>query len=59
MSEIQTEIFYFVGFVFPLRIVLVASILGVENLEKGYSPLSLLIGVSYIIHTKITGILFH
>lgn len=43
------------GFVFPLRIVLVASILGVENLEKGYSPLSLLIGVSYIIHTKITG----
>lgn len=43
------------GFIFPLRIVLVASILGVENLEKGYSPLCLLSGVSYIIHRIITG----
>ncbi|CAE1331450.1 unnamed protein product [Acanthosepion pharaonis] len=43
------------GFIFPLGIVLVASILGVENLEKGYSPLCLLSGVSYIIHRIIAG----
>ncbi|CAE1277810.1 SLC16A9 [Acanthosepion pharaonis] len=34
------------GFASALRVVLVASILGVKKLEKGFSPLSLLIGVA-------------
>ncbi|CAE1283122.1 unnamed protein product [Acanthosepion pharaonis] len=46
------------GFTFPLRIVLVSSILGVKNLTKGYSPLCLLIGFSYLIKTIIAGYLF-
>lgn len=45
----------FQGFTYPLRIVLVSSVLGVKNLTKGYSPLCLLIGLTYIIITKITG----
>lgn len=46
------------GFTFPLRIVLVSSILGVKNLTKGYSPLCLLIGFSYLVKTIIAGYLF-
>ncbi|CAE1331453.1 unnamed protein product [Acanthosepion pharaonis] len=45
----------FHGFTFPLRVVLVSSILGVRNLTKGYSPLCLMIGLTYIIDTIITG----
>lgn len=46
------------GFASALRVVLVANILGVKKLEKGFSPLSLLIGVAYIIFPIIAGALF-
>ncbi|CAE1279461.1 unnamed protein product [Acanthosepion pharaonis] len=46
------------GFTCPLRVVLVSSILGVKNLTKGYSPLCLLMGLTYIIDTIIAGSLF-
>lgn len=46
------------GFGFPLKVVLVASILGVKNLNKGYSPLCLLIGMAQIIYPLISGSLF-
>lgn len=45
------------GFSYTLRMVLVASILGVRNLTKGYSPLCLLIGLTDIIDTTIAGFL--
>lgn len=46
------------GFSSVLRVVLVASILGVKKLEKGFSPLSLLIGVAYITFPNVAGALF-
>ncbi|CAE1279457.1 SLC16A12 [Acanthosepion pharaonis] len=48
----------FYGVSFTLRMVLVASILGGRNLTKGYSPLCLLVGLTFIIDSKIAGSLF-
>ena len=45
----------FIGFSTTLRVVLVASLLGVQNMNKGYSHLCLLIGLAYIIHPIIAG----
>ena len=49
------RLFSFIGFSTSLRVVLVASVLGVQNLNKGYSHLCLLIGLAYIIHPMIAG----
>lgn len=45
------------GFTFALRVVLVATILGVKNLNKGYSPLCLLMGLAFIIFPITAGAL--
>lgn len=60
-SEIKRDffVFVFIGFVSVLGAVFVASILGVKRLDKGYSFLSFVVGLAYIMFPIIAGTSYH